>query len=74
MTSLSLLSAYIGAATASLTPLQLNIIKNFNNKWLRLYYRCDCGEEWEDEWDCACNDLCPSCNKEIEPYYCDEVE
>jgi len=29
---------------------------------------------WEDEWDCACNDRCPSCNKEIEPYYCEEVE
>lgn len=32
------------------------------------FYRCECGEEWEDSWDCSCNDCCPSCNKEIEPY------
>jgi len=32
-------------------------------------YRCpndDC--EWADEADCQCNDRCPVCNKEIEPY------
>lgn len=27
-----------------------------------------CGIEWEDTWSCACNDRCPVCNKEIEPY------
>ncbi|NOV30743.1 hypothetical protein [Methylomonas sp. ZR1] len=33
------------------------------------HYRCPyCQTEWEDEWDCACNDRCPHCNKEIEPY------
>jgi hypothetical protein len=32
------------------------------------YYKCPCGEEWEDQWSCMCNDRCPSCNKEIEPY------
>jgi len=33
------------------------------------HYRCPyCQTEWEDEWDCACNDRCPDCNKEIEPY------
>jgi rubrerythrin len=33
------------------------------------YYRCsECGEEWEDEWDSMCNDRCPKCNAEIEPY------
>ena len=32
-------------------------------------YRCPyCQTEWEDVWDCACNDRCPDCNKEIEPY------
>lgn len=31
-------------------------------------YACPCGETWEDQWSCACNDRCPSCNKEIEPY------
>ncbi|MCK9608855.1 MAG: hypothetical protein M0R33_20640 [Methylomonas sp.] len=32
-------------------------------------YRCPyCQTEWEDVWDCGCNDRCPDCNKEIEPY------
>jgi hypothetical protein len=35
------------------------------------YYRCDHNHdevEWEDTWSCACNDRCPVCNNEIEPY------
>jgi hypothetical protein len=27
-----------------------------------------CQVEWKDEWSCACNDRCPECNSEIEPY------
>ena len=26
------------------------------------------GVEWEDRWECMCNDKCPACGKEIEPY------
>jgi hypothetical protein len=33
------------------------------------YYRCSCGKRWVDTWTCICNDRCPSCNLEIEPYY-----
>lgn len=36
-------------------------------KYLNLY-RCVCGHEWKDTWDCVCNDRCPMCNTEIEPY------
>ena len=33
------------------------------------YYRCpDCDEEWEMEYDCVCDDNCPTCGEEIEPY------
>lgn len=32
------------------------------------YYRCECGEEWTDEWSCACDDRCPTCNTSISPY------
>jgi hypothetical protein len=42
--------------------------------WFRNSYRCDqCGEGWEDEWDCACNDRCPKCNAEIEPFESEEI-
>ena len=27
-----------------------------------------CGQEWGDTWSCACNDKCPVCNAEIEPF------
>jgi len=32
-------------------------------------YRCpDCGEEWQDEWSCGCDDPCPNCDAPISPY------
>jgi hypothetical protein len=37
------------------------------------HYRCVCGHEWTDEWDCMCNDRCPKCDTEIEPYQSDEL-
>jgi hypothetical protein len=39
------------------------------------HYRCpDDGTEWTDRWSCACNDKCPTCNKEIEPYESEEID
>ena len=33
------------------------------------YYRCpDDGTHWADSWSCMCNDRCPRCGHEIEPY------
>jgi hypothetical protein len=33
------------------------------------HYECQaCHETWTDQWSCACNDRCPSCNREIEPH------
>jgi hypothetical protein len=43
--------------------------------WYINHYCCPyCLLEWQDEWDCACNDKCPNCNKEIEPYESDLIE
>lgn len=37
--------------------------------WFRNKYECsECGESWEDEWSCMCNDHCPTCNLELTPY------
>ncbi len=33
-----------------------------------------CGTEWEDTADCMCNDHCPVCDAEIEPYESEELE
>ncbi len=32
------------------------------------HYQCPCGTAWTDNWDCMCNDHCPQCDREIEPY------
>jgi hypothetical protein len=37
------------------------------------HYRCTCGHEWTDKWNCMCNDRCPKCDTEIEPYQSEEV-
>lgn len=46
--------------------------------WYLNHYRHeDCpvqpGVEWDDEWDCMCNDHCPACDAEIEPYESEEL-
>ena len=33
----------------------------------RKHHTCPCGTDWWDEWDCLCNDRCPTCDAEIEP-------
>lgn len=38
----------------------------------RSFYRC-CSQEWDYVWDSACNDRCPACNAEVEPYRSEEV-
>lgn len=39
------------------------------------HYHCDrCDIEWSDQWSCACNDRCPKCDRETEPYESDEEE
>ncbi len=44
-------------------PAEISTVRYLNQ------YRCPyCQTEWEDVWDCGCNDCCPDCNKEIEPY------
>lgn len=46
------------------------------------HYRCegnhDCRTqheplEWTDTWSCACNDRCPTCRTEMEPYESEEL-
>ncbi len=33
------------------------------------HYTCEeCDESWTDQWSCACNDRCPTCDHEIEPH------
>ena len=36
-------------------------------------YQCVCGCEWSDVWSCQCNDRCPKCNREIEPYASEDL-
>jgi hypothetical protein len=35
---------------------------------LNFYEHKECGTHWVDLWSCGCNDECPKCRGEIEPY------
>jgi transcription initiation factor IIE alpha subunit len=38
------------------------------------YYRCSRDSiDWADAWSCTCNDKCPICNAEVEPFRSDEI-
>ena len=40
----------------------------------RNYYQCpNDGTTWHDQWDHLCNDRCPVCDSEIEPYFSEDV-
>jgi hypothetical protein len=45
-----------------LRELPMPVVRKYRN------FYDHCGEKWEDEADSACNDRCPHCNAEIEPY------
>jgi hypothetical protein len=34
--------------------------------WTNHFYHCN--TQWDDVWSCQCNDECPVCGHEIEPY------
>ena len=41
----------------------------------RNYYCCPYDRAtWRDDWCCACNDRCPICRAEIEPYHSEEID
>lgn len=44
--------------------------------YINRYQHLDCpqqpGIKWSDQWSCACNDRCPACRAEIEPYLSEE--
>jgi hypothetical protein len=38
------------------------------------YYCCpDDGAQWTMVWDCMCDDRCPTCRHEIEPYKSEDL-
>ena len=37
-------------------------------------FYCHCGTQWSDKWTAMCNDECPECSKEIEPYASEDEE
>jgi hypothetical protein len=40
----------------------------------RNYYRCPHdGTKWHDAWYHRCNDRCPVCDTEIEPYFGEDI-
>ncbi len=53
---------------------QIYTLKPPVNAKYRNYYRCSSDDmEWSDEWESMCNDRCPICRFEIEPYTSEDV-
>lgn len=51
----------------------ITLSKEIKYKYIN-YYKCpNDGEEQIDMWDSMCNDRCPECNAEIEPYDSTEI-
>ena len=50
-------------------------VKKRRRKFIfRNYYRCpNDGAAWSGEWSCECNDRCPTCRAEIEPYDSEDI-
>jgi hypothetical protein len=54
-------------------PVVEYIVRNVDFRFHN-HYRCDdCDIQWHDCWDSMCNDRCPNCNAEIEPYRSYEI-
>lgn len=60
---------------ANISDNTANVVQNGEKTASYLnYYRCpNDGNEWQDVWSSTCNDKCPVCNSEIEPYHSDEL-
>lgn len=39
----------------------------------RMFYKCECGSEWQEEGGTLCNDRCPSCGVENEVNDCEDL-
>ncbi len=40
----------------------------------RNYYKCpEDGTTWHDDWSCMCDDRCPTCDIEVEPYESEDI-
>lgn len=52
---------YIGG-----TPYCTDCADEAEDRWTNHYFHC--GQRWDDDWSCQCNDSCPVCHGEIEPY------
>lgn len=47
---------------------EISVNKEIKITFKNFYLCSECGTTWQDDWECACNDRCPECNTEIEPY------
>ena len=55
--------------TISMVAVEADITFAFRN-----YYQCPYDDtKWRDEWHCTCDDRCPVCDREIEPYFSEDV-
>ncbi len=64
-----------GTANDSNSPTPLfRVRKPRRKRMFRNYYCCPYDRAaWINEWSCMCNDRCPMCRAEIEPYDSEDI-
>lgn len=57
------------------TPTDLAQLNDDTSKmWFLNYYECPtCNIDWEDQWDCQCDDECPECGVAYSPVNSDDL-
>ena len=54
---------------------ELNEIIDSEEHLFLNFYRCpEDGTHWADTWSATCNDRCPKCGLEIEPYKSEDMQ
>lgn len=46
---------------------QCKTVGTLHSTWFVKHHTCECGETWNDEWDCNCDDECPNCGCAVQP-------
>jgi rubrerythrin len=62
------------AMSSGLKERMIDMSKGPEDLYRNLYRCSECGTEWEDEWNSTCNDRCPTCDTEIEPYKSEDIQ
>lgn len=54
-------------------PFGAQVNHNFSMAYKNYYHCKECKQRWKSDWLHTCNDKCPNCNSEIQPYKSEQI-